>query len=187
MVYSVNMAKGADPVDLERDAPLRDGGSIHLRPIRPDDTARLIALHTRLSRDSIFMRFFSPLPVLSEERARHFATVDYDRRLAIVAVEGVGGDEQIVGVARYDRADDDRAELALIVEDRMQHHGIGSVLFWALVDAARARGVRTLIAEILAENRRMLNLIRDSGLPRRSSRAGTAIHVELDLTPAVPG
>ena len=94
-----------------------------------------------------------------------------------MATEGTGPDEQIVGVGRYDRIDDEwapdtRAEFALIVEDRVQHHGIGSVLFWALVDVARARGLTTLVAEVLAENRRMLNLLRESGLaddrpPRR--------------------
>ena len=56
----------------------------------------------------------------------------------------------------------------------------------ALVDAARARGLRTLTADVLAENRRMLNLLRESGLPTRSRRTGSAIRVELDL-PAAPG
>ena len=64
----------------------------------------------------------------------------------------------------------------------MQHHGIGSVLFWALVDVARARGLTTLVAEVLAENRRMLNLLRESGLPMTARRAGSAIRIELDLT-----
>jgi RimJ/RimL family protein N-acetyltransferase len=176
------MADGGYPVDLERDASLRDGGTVHLRPIRPDDVARLTAFHGRLSRDSIFYRFFSPLPVLTDERAAYFATVDYDRRLAIVAVEGSGAAELIVGVVRYDRADDEQAEIGLIVEDRVQHHGIGSALFAALVDAARARGLRTLIADVLAENRRMLRLLRESGLPTRSRRVHDLIHVELDLT-----
>jgi GNAT superfamily N-acetyltransferase len=183
MVYSVRVDHGPFPTDLDQAVPLRDGGTLHLRPIRPDDAVRLIALHGRLSRDSIVMRFFSPMPVLTEERARYFTTVDFDRRLAIVAVEGAGPDEQIVGVGRYDRSDETSAEIALIVEDRLQHHGIGSVLFWALVRAARARGIETLVAEVLAENRRMLTFLRETGLPIRSRRAGTAIHLELDITP----
>jgi GNAT superfamily N-acetyltransferase len=193
IAYSVRMVEGAYPVDLERVAHLRDGGTVRLRPIRPDDAPRLQAFHGRLSRDSIVMRFFSPLPVLSDERAAYFTTVDFDRRLAIVAVEPAdaidrpGGDELIVGVARYDRVGDDRAEIALIVEDRVQHHGIGSALFWALVDAARKRGIVTLTAEVLAENRRMLRLLRESGLPMRSRRDGTALRVELDLPPSPSG
>src|SRR5438105_3331393 len=140
----MSMGGGGYPDDLERDVPLRDGGMIHLRPIRTDDAPRLQAAFNRLSRDSIFFRFFSPLPTLTDERAAYFTAVDFDRRLAIVAVEPDGDDEQIVGVVRYDRDRADRAEFALIVEDRVQHHGIGSILFRALVEAARARGVRTL-------------------------------------------
>jgi len=176
------MAHGAYPAELERDVPLRDGGTVHLRPIRPDDAPRLQAFHGRLSRDSIFYRFFSPLPVLTDERAAYFAGVDYDRRLAIVAVERDEADqEQIVGVIRYDRHGEAGAEFALIVEDRYQHHGIGSTLFLALVDAARARGIQILAADVLAENRRMIQLLRDSGLPMQSRRSGNAIRVELTL------
>jgi GNAT superfamily N-acetyltransferase len=184
------MVEGAYPAHLEGDAPLRQGGTVHLRPIRPDDAPKLQQFHGRLSRDSIFMRFFSPLPILTDERAAYFTTVDYDRRLAIVATEGIDGDEQIVGVGRYDRIDDEwapdtRAEFALIVEDRVQHHGIGSVLFWALVDVARSRGLKTFVAEVLAENRRMLTFLRESGLPMTARRSGNAVHLELDLTPEV--
>jgi RimJ/RimL family protein N-acetyltransferase len=184
--YSVDMADVAYPVDLEQDVPLPRGGTVHLRPIRPDDARRLQAFHGRLSRDSIVMRFFSPLPALTDERAAYFTMLDFDRRLAIVATETVGDDQQIVGVARYDRVDDEwapdeRAEFALIVEDRVQHNGIGSVMFWALVEAARSRGIRTFLADVLAENRRMINLLRESGLPMRAQRAGSALRVELDL------
>jgi RimJ/RimL family protein N-acetyltransferase len=175
------MGAKAYPGEIERDVPLRDGGSVHLRPIRPDDTARLQASFSRLSRDSIFFRFFSPLPVLTDERAAYFTTVDYDRRLAIVAVERDGEDERIIGVVRYDRSDDETAELGLIVEDRVQHHGIGSTLFTALVEAARARGLHTLGGDVLAENRRMINLLRESGFPMKTRRTGNAIRVELDL------
>jgi RimJ/RimL family protein N-acetyltransferase len=157
-----------------------------LRPIRPDDVERLKAFHGRLSRDSIFFRFFSPLPVLTDARAAYFTTVDYDRRLALVATEGSAETEQIVGVVRYDRAGEDQAEVALIVEDRMQHHGIGSVLLAAIIDAARARGVRTLSADVLAENRRMLRLLQACGLPTRSRRVHEAIHLDLDLTVEAP-
>jgi len=180
------MGAGEYPADLERDVALRGGGTIHLRPIRQDDVGRLQAFHGRLSRDSIFFRFFSPLPALTDERAAYFTTVDFDRRLAIVAVEGKDADEQIVGVIRYDRSSDDAAEFAIIVEDRYQHHGIGMTLFWALVDAARARGLRTLSADILAENRRMINLLRESGLPMTSRRTGNAIRVELGLQEHTP-
>src|SRR5687768_7635539 len=101
------------PADLEREVVLRDGSTVRLRPIRPDDVGRLQAFHGRLSHDSIFFRFFSPLPILTDARAAYFTTVDYDRRLALVATEGEAEAEEILGVVRYDRTGDRHAELAL--------------------------------------------------------------------------
>lgn len=184
MLYSVAMDAITYPAELERVVPLRGGRSIRLRPIRPDDAVRLQALHGRLSRDTIFSRFFSHLPVLTDERATYFTNVDYDRRLAIVAVEDEvvrADDEQIVGVVRYDRQTDGKAEMALVVEDRMQRLGIGSVLLAAIIDAARQRGVPTIVADVLGENARMLHLLRETHLPYRSTRRSEVIRVELDL------
>lgn len=187
MLYSVTMDANAYPAELERVVPLRGGRSIRLRPIRPTDASRLQALHGRLSRDTIFSRFFSHLPVLTDERAAYFTNVDYDRRLAIVAVEDVEGegeadDEQIVGVVRYDRQADGKAEVALVVEDRVQRLGIGSVLLAAIIDAARQRGVQTVIADVLGENARMLHLLRETHLPYKATRRSEVIRVELDLS-----
>ena len=95
------MSTVADPGELARweaDAVLADGGTVHLRPIRPDDAPRLNDLHERLSRESKYLRFFSPMPHLSPRMLDHFVTVDYVDRFALVAVLG----DDIVGVARYD-------------------------------------------------------------------------------------
>ncbi|MCC6173769.1 MAG: GNAT family N-acetyltransferase [Chloroflexi bacterium] len=177
------MCDEAYPSELEQDVPLRDGGLLHVRPIRPADKARLQAFHSRLSRDSIFFRFFSHLPELSDERAAYFTSIDYDRRMALVAVEPAtdGADEAIVGVVRYDVLSDGVAELGLIVEDRYQHRGVGAALFQHVVQAGRARGVRKIVADVLSENWRMLNLLRESGCPMVTRRAHDVIHVELDL------
>jgi RimJ/RimL family protein N-acetyltransferase len=172
----------AYPAELDRDVSLPSGGRLHVRPIRPDDAARLQAFHGRLSRSSIFFRFFSHVSVLTDERAAYFTTIDYQRRMALVAVEGDGDSEAIIGVARYDLLDDGRAELGLIVEDRFQRHGVGKALFWALVAAARARGVQTLVANILPENERMLGLLTDSGLPLHRHRKRDYVEVDVDLT-----
>ncbi|MGE3268030.1 MAG: N-acetyltransferase family protein [Chloroflexota bacterium] len=188
MYYSVSMDADRYPAELERDVQLRGGRSVRLRPIRPDDAGRLKALHSRLSRETIFSRFFSHLPVLSDERAAYFTTVDYHRRLAIVAVDGQGQDEEILGVARYDNQEDGSAEMAIVVEDRMQRLGIGSVLLAAIIDAARRRGVRSLIADVLGENRRMLHLLRETHLPYQTQRRQEVIRVTLTLSgPAASG
>ena len=58
------------PTRYETDILLRDGSSLHLRPIKPDDVQALLEFHNRLSPRSVYFRYFSPLPELGEERAK---------------------------------------------------------------------------------------------------------------------
>ena len=87
------------PSQWESDVVLSDGGTAHIRPIRPDDVEQLRALHSRLSPQSIYFRFFNPIPKLPEQQLHHLAEVDYRDRFALVAeLDGV-----VVAVVRYDR------------------------------------------------------------------------------------
>jgi RimJ/RimL family protein N-acetyltransferase len=178
----------AYPRDVEADVPLHHGGAVHVRAIRPDDAPRLQAFHRRLSPDSQFYRFFSYLPELSDERAAYFTRLDYERRMAIVAVmPGPDGDEEIVGVIRYDEIGPGRAEMALIVEDRHQHHGIGAALLDHLMRVAARHGIDTIVADVLADNWRMLRLLRESGYPSTARRVGDVVRVELTVTDPAGG
>jgi GNAT superfamily N-acetyltransferase len=150
------------PRELERDVVTDDGLRYHVRPIRPDDGARLVAFHEHLSTRSVYLRFFTVHPTLSEGEVRRFTTVDYVDRLALVATVG----DRLVAVARYDRAPGATdAEVAFVVADEYQHHGIGSLLLDDLAAAARDRGVTTFHADTLAENHAMLDVFRHAGFP----------------------
>ncbi|MFD0854198.1 GNAT family N-acetyltransferase, partial [Actinomadura adrarensis] len=111
------------PDHWEADVVLTDGGTAHLRPIRPQDADLLRAFHARLSPESIYYRFFSPRPRLSEREIAHFTNVDYDRRVALIAT--IGG--AMVAVVRYDQLNDrpGTAEVAFLVEDAHQGRGLG--------------------------------------------------------------
>jgi RimJ/RimL family protein N-acetyltransferase len=151
---------GAYPADLAREVTGRDGARVRLRPIRPDDAPRLQALHARLSRETIYQRFFGATPRLPTPWAHFLAEVDYRRRLALVLEHGPDDDPELIGVGRYEpTAEPDTAEVAFVVEDRWQGKGLGTVLFTALLAAARDRGIRRFRADVLADNRRMLDLI----------------------------
>jgi len=152
------------PVELERDLVGRDGTRFCLRPIRPDDASSLVALHGRLSEQTIYQRFFTILRRLPTNWARYLAKVDYRRRLALV-VERQGPDgPELVGVGRYEPTNDPgRAEVAFVIEDRWQRMGLGSALFNDLLAAAEARDIREFSADVLADNTRMLDLIRRFG------------------------
>jgi RimJ/RimL family protein N-acetyltransferase len=156
------------PAELERALTLRDGSVVRLRPIRPDDAPRLQELHSRLSRESAYQRFFAIVRHLSPDWARTLATVDYQRRLALVAEAAIHGD--LVGVGRYEPTDaPDTVEVAFVVQDSWQNRGLGTLLFDAILRAAAVRSFRRFRAYVLADNKRMLDLI--SRFARIESRA----------------
>jgi GNAT superfamily N-acetyltransferase len=132
--------------------------AVATRPVQPDDAALFRRLWPRLSPDTIYRRFHSPLRGLPAETVHRLVTVDHDRREAVAAV--VGG--EVVGVARYDRspADPTTAEFAILVEDAWQGAGLGRQLLTELVALASARGVATLTATVQRDNDRVIGLIR---------------------------
>jgi len=148
------------PRELERDIALKDGTELRLRPIRPDDAPRLIAFYDRLSRHTAYQRFFSVMKRLPPDWARMLATVDYRRRLALVAERGPADAPEIEAVARYEPTDDPRtAEVAFVVQDGYQGRGLGVILLHHLLEAAEARGIRRFCAYVLADNAPMLDLL----------------------------
>ncbi len=139
---------------------MSDGTWCLLRPIRPDDAERLIEFHQHLSQRSTYLRFFTVHPTLSAKEVKRFTTVDYEDRLALV----VERDGQLIAVGRFDRiVGTPEAEVAFVVADDYQHHGLGSLLLDELARAARARGIRTFVAETLCENKPMLDVFHHSG------------------------
>jgi GNAT superfamily N-acetyltransferase len=157
---------------------LADGATVGVRAIRPDDDAPLRAFHATLSPESIVLRFFGPHPRLSDSEVERFTHVDGVDRVALV-VEGEAG---IVAVARFDRSPGgDEAEVAFVVGDAQQGHGIGTFLLQRLADEARARGIRWFVADTLSENFRMLHVFRDAGFPRTFTRASEVMRVVMDI------
>lgn len=165
------------PAELEGTALLADGTAIEVRPIRPDDAARLVEFHSRLSPTSVYLRFFGAHPKLSPKEVERFTCVDYRDRLALV-VE-VGG--QLTAVGRYDRLEGAEAEVAFVVADDYQHHGIGTLLLERLAEAARQRGITGFFAQTLAENRTMLDVFFHSGYLVTTGSDGELVEVRFAI------
>jgi acetyl coenzyme A synthetase (ADP forming)-like protein len=149
------------PREYEWNVVLRDGVGASIRPIRPDDTDLFIDFFERLGPESRYFRFFRVKRSLDPKEVSYFTTVDYDRRMALVAL--VGG--RMVGVGRYDALDQDptTAEVAFSVADDQQGRGLGTELLQLLTTYARGRGIHRFRAFVLPENRQMMRVFRNSG------------------------
>jgi RimJ/RimL family protein N-acetyltransferase len=170
--------------EFDRDLFLNDGACVRLRPIVPEDEAGLIALHGRLSQQSAYQRFFTIMPRLPSNWAHHLANVDYRQRLALVAVDPRTAD--LVGVARYEATSDPTtAEVAFVVQDSWQNRGLGTRLFSELLRAAAVNGIGRFRAWVLADNRRMLDLIARSGMVVSRTLDQGVVDVAFDM-PARP-
>jgi acyl-CoA synthetase (NDP forming)/RimJ/RimL family protein N-acetyltransferase len=171
------------PERWEADVVLSDGGTMSVRPIRPDDADRIVRFHERQSPESIYFRFFSPRPRLSTRDLERFSNVDYVDRMAFV---GLLGDE-LVGVARYDRhrARSD-AEVAFFVDDEHHGRGVATVLLEYLAVAAREAGISGFTASVLPQNRKMLGVFTAAGFSAQSHFSEGVIEVELGIEPT-PG
>lgn len=167
------------PKAWEADVVLRDGGTCHLRPIRPDDAAGLTAFHSRLSEATVYYRFFAPYPRLTDRDVARFTHVDYRDRGALVATIG----EAIIGVVRFDRVSAATAEVAFVIEDEHQGRGLGTIFLEHIAQAARERGVRRFVAEVLPDNRRMLEVFEYAGFTPSTASEDGVVALSFDITP----
>ncbi len=168
---------------MSRDADvlLADGSTVHLRQIEPSDAAALVALHSRFSARTRYLRYFSPYPRIPERDLHRFVHVDHHDREALVVSSG--GD--LIAVGRYERLgpDADDAEVAFVVEDAHQGRGIGSVLLEHLTAAARDVGIRRFVAEVLPENGGMLRVFNETGYTIAREFADGVVHLAFPIEP----
>ncbi|MCC5946990.1 MAG: GNAT family N-acetyltransferase [Nitriliruptoraceae bacterium] len=168
-------------MDHTFDHVLKDGTTVHVRTIRPDDGERLLGMWARTSAESRRLRFHGPFN-LDEHNVRRFIDLDPALQFAVVATRGRGEHERIVAVARYERDPDhpEQAEFAALVQDDLQGKGVGTVLVRQVALAAEAAGITHLSGDILADNVRMLNLVRELGLEYTSGNDMGVVRSDLD-------
>ena len=160
------------------DVVVRDGSTVCVRRATADDVAALAQFFHTLSSESLYYRFLG-IPSLTEARLRALTATD-DRTGAALVVESAGRIVAFAGFYR-DPACADRAEVAFAVSDALQGHGIGTRLLEQLARMARDHDISTFDAYVLAENRRMLEVFRDSGFEVTTRLEDCVFHVELSL------
>lgn len=159
------------------------GVDARVRPLLPEDAARIERMFWRLSPETRFRRFFTPMPKLDRRVMAALMDVDHQRHEAVVALVG----DEVVALASYHvrRDDPSVADVAVVVEDDWQRYGLGRRLMRALTKLARSRGVTVFHADVLADNAKAVGLIRR--LARESARGrleGGELEFDLPLAPA---
>ena len=165
----------AYPSHREVDITLRDGSTLHVRPLRPDDRADLLAFFEALSLSSRAFRFFSP--AISLERvADMLADVDYVDRYGIVATTA---EEGLVAHASYVRTGPAEADVAFAVADALQGRGVATIMLAHLAEAAAELGIEVFTADVMAANHHMIEVFRESGFPVETSSEPGSIVVRM--------
>lgn len=152
------------PVHLVTHWQLPDGTDITIRPIRPEDADMEKEFVKNLSEESRYFRFMQTLQELTPTMLVRFTQIDYDREIALIAVTEQENKELEIGVARYAiNPDGESCEFALVISDKWQHRGIAQKLMTALMEAARAKGLKIIQGEVLTNNHNMLKLMNKLG------------------------
>ena len=169
------------PEEWEFDGLLMNGEAVVVRPIQSADAPALVGLRAVVSPDTLHRHVLLDQPTLSLAAATRFSEVDYDARMAFVAVVS----DELVGLGSYDRLEESApaAEASFIVTDTYQHHGVATFLFESLAEYARARGILRFIAELCAQNAGMLELFAATGLRCTRHNGAATVRVEIDLRP----
>jgi acetyltransferase len=164
---------------------LRDGDSVIIRPISPEDEPLMVKFHGTLSEETVFFRYFGQ-PKLeartAHERMIRICFIDYDREMALVAVrqEPEKKEPEIIGVGRLVRRHGvPEAEFAIVISDRFQGQGLGTRLLQLLVDIGRQEGLERIFGLILPENQPMLEVVRKVGFAVTYNRMETLASAEL--------
>jgi acetyltransferase len=154
------------PFKYERNFSLKNGTVIHIRPIRGEDEPALRCFFETLSDESVFFRFGLHRINMPHHNLVRFCQVDYDRDFAFLAIVQ-GGEDTIIGDVRLNRfADLDTAELSFVVGDQWQSQGLGKILMEYCIAVSREIGIKTLLMEIMKENKRMIQFGRKYGFQR---------------------
>jgi GNAT superfamily N-acetyltransferase len=160
------------------DATMLDGAAIRIRAIRPDDKELLYDHFKSLSEQSIYFRFMGIRRDLFANDLKQLTELDFKSHVGLVATITDNGRERIIGVGRYIcGANPHRAEVAFAVRDEFQGHGIGTLLLDHLRLIADANGVTEFEAEVLGENRQMLDVFAHTGFESHNALESGVVHL----------
>jgi acetyltransferase len=170
------------PTHYENHWVTTTGTLVLIRPVRPEDEPMMQLMLDGLSADTLFFRFFHMIKTVRHEQLARLCQVDYDREIAMVAVEEPPGRERLLGMCHmHVHPGWDEAELAVVVADYAQRQGLGRKLVSVGMELAREKGVRRIVGEVLPENQAMLSLANKLGFEAIHDVGEGTYHIERDL------
>jgi RimJ/RimL family protein N-acetyltransferase len=161
--------------------PLRDGAILDVRPVQPEDRDLIRRGFERLSPESRYQRFLSPVPKLHDRMLTFLTEVDHRDHEALLTLDAATG--EVVGVARSVRLQSEpaSAEIAVTVADDWQRRGLGTALLDALADRAREESVTRFTGVTFAENHDVLGLLGKLGTVRIVGHGPGTVELAVDL------
>jgi len=169
------------PERLIRNATLKNGTEVMLRPIKPEDETMWLEMLGNCSKESIYHRFRSDFHFNSHEVATQFCFIDYDREMGIVAEIEFENRKKLIGVGRLIADPDlETAEYAVLITDEWQHKELGLILTKFCVEIAKIAGVKRVVAETTRDNKGMITVFRKTGFKVHFNEDGTVTTV-MDL------
>ncbi len=169
------------PGRYRRTIKAKNGTPVFLRPIRPEDEPMELEMVNRLSKESLYFRFFGYVPKMTHELMTRFTQIDYDREMAVVALIEQDGKEEMIGVVRI-IADPwgEAAEYAILIADEWQGQRLGSQMTDYIIEIGRDMKLSEIYATVLSSNKGMLTLFERKGFDIQREDFET-FHVSLKL------
>jgi acetyltransferase len=166
---------------------LKNGTSVMIRPIRPEDEPLMVKFHETLSEQSVYFRYFQALHLsrrVTHERLTRICFNDYDREIALVVdrKDPQTGTSQVLGVGRLTKLHDvNQAEFAILISDLQQGQGLGTELLAQLLEIGREEKLSRIVGEILPENQPMQNVCKKLGFHLQYSFEDRVVRAEIAL------
>jgi acetyltransferase len=150
------------PTEWVRHMQLRDGTTILVRPVRPEDEPLYAPFFAAVTPNDLRLRFFAPVKDFSHAFVARLTQIDYARAMAFVAIDEQSG--ALLGVVRlHADANYVSGEYAILIRSDFKGHGLGWSLMQLMIEYARSEGIRTITGQVLRENAMMLEMCRELG------------------------
>lgn len=171
------------PKELEEQVTLKDGTPLLIRPIKPEDEPAHLEFFKKLTPQDITFRFFRAVNMMPHQSLARFTQIDYEREMAFIAIKhDITTNDQTIGVIRVVAdANNNEAEIAIIVRPDMHRKGLGKLLMQKTIDYCKERGINKIVGQVLMENKAMLKLAAQFNFDITACYEDSAMSIVLNL------